>query len=324
VQGLGVWRIDLKIGLIPGLPGDNPDDFRRTIDRFVKLGFGDSLEIYPLMVLPGTRIREKADREGVVYQNKPPYFMMKGWGFDLNYIREIVQYSDDVTGYSYTVKGLPDFTVGRDGILINSIGFHGDNVTSWDGVRYRNYIETNVFSFRIRIGRVDVIKDGLRELIGGLSCLIELINVIFEYDGIIAEKGLIDFLLEFESDNLQRRMHIFEEWGAGLKIKFYQVFRSVREYDRAEIEYALIEPILMVTRDNYTCIVHVEDRLPNLLITRDIYRDIKGYIVNSYRDGIEKIAFEDEGDQEDFYMGIGCEYFKIPFAFRFLDRYGKS
>ncbi len=325
IRGMAELRnagIDLKIGLIPGLPGDNPEDFRRTIDRLAELGFGDSLEIYPLMVLPGTMIREKAESEGVVYQKKPPYFMIKGWEFESNYIRDIIQYSDDVTGFSYTIKRLPDFTAGRNGILINSIGFHGDNLTSWDGVRYRNYIETNVFSFRIRIGRADFIEAGLRKLIGGLSCWAELINVIFEYDGIIAEKGLIDLLLEFESDSFQRRMHIFEEWNAGLKIMFYQIFQSRKKYDRADMEYTLIEPILMVTEDNYNDIEYIDtDRLPNLLVTRSVYSCIREHIVKMYRDDIERIAFEYERDQEDFYMVIGYEYFKMPFSFRFLDRY---
>ncbi len=46
--------IDLKIGLIPGLPGDTLEDFKGAIDRLTELGFGDNLEIYPLMILPGT------------------------------------------------------------------------------------------------------------------------------------------------------------------------------------------------------------------------------------------------------------------------------
>lgn len=323
IRGMAELRdagIDLKIGLIPGLPGDTLEDFKGTIDRLIELGFGDNLEIYPLMILPGTRMREKADSERVLYQEKPPYFIMKGWEFDLSDIGEAIQYADDVTGFSYTEWGLPSFTAAEDGILINSIGFHGDNLSAWEGKRYSDYIEANVFSFRIRMERGIDIRHGLKRLFGEWSSAAELIQVIFEYDRIIEEKEVIDFLLEYESDNLQRRLHIFEEWKAGLKIRFYQVFRSGSNLERAEMEYTLIEPILRVTQENYTYIEHRErDRLPNLLVSRSAFGYIGEYIATLYRDDVEKIVFEDERDQEEFYIGVGYEYLKMPFSFRYLE-----
>jgi radical SAM superfamily enzyme YgiQ (UPF0313 family) len=46
--------LELKIGIIPGLPGDDPENFINTIDILVEHGFNESIELYPLMVLPGT------------------------------------------------------------------------------------------------------------------------------------------------------------------------------------------------------------------------------------------------------------------------------
>ena len=311
--------IDLKIGLIPGLPGDTPDDFKGTLDRMIGLGFGDNLEIYPLMILPGTRIREKADSEGVLYQEKPPYFIERGWEFDMGDIVDAVQYADEMTGFSYTEWGLPSFTAAEDGILINSIGFIGDNLSAWDGKRYSAFIEANVFSFRIRMERKVDIRHGLQRLFGERSCEAELMQVIFECDRIIDERKIIDFILEYEGDNLQGRLHIFDDWRAGLRIRFYQVFRS-SSFARAEMAYSLIEPILRVDKENFSFIGGRDrEALPNLLVSRDAFELFREDIVSLYRDDVERIVFEHERDQEDFYIEVGHEYLKMPFSFKHLD-----
>ena len=57
--------IELTIGVIPGLPGEERDTFVRTVERLVSLGFADEIALYPLMILPGTAIRDMAIRDNI-------------------------------------------------------------------------------------------------------------------------------------------------------------------------------------------------------------------------------------------------------------------
>jgi hypothetical protein len=58
-----------------GLPGDSLADVRRTVDFVVENELYDSLGVYPLAVLPGTRLRAEAAELGLNYDAAPPYLL---------------------------------------------------------------------------------------------------------------------------------------------------------------------------------------------------------------------------------------------------------
>jgi hypothetical protein len=65
--------IQLQIDVILGLPGDTPQGFLETVDFLAEHGLGKHVTVFPLLVLPGTRLREKARSWQVLYRSIPPY-----------------------------------------------------------------------------------------------------------------------------------------------------------------------------------------------------------------------------------------------------------
>jgi radical SAM superfamily enzyme YgiQ (UPF0313 family) len=61
--------------LIYGLPGDNPELFRRSLDFALSL-YPNHLDIFPLAVLPGTRLYTKARDLGLEHLAAPPYTLI--------------------------------------------------------------------------------------------------------------------------------------------------------------------------------------------------------------------------------------------------------
>ncbi len=80
IQGahlLAAAGIDVKTGVILGLPFDGLHDFEKTIQFVKQLGIEESMEIYPLSLLPGTRLRDEAAAYGIVYMAEPPYWVLR-------------------------------------------------------------------------------------------------------------------------------------------------------------------------------------------------------------------------------------------------------
>jgi hypothetical protein len=69
--------IDLLVDLIVGLPGDVPDDVARGVDFLEKHELGDCAQVFALYVLPGTAMRESAERDGLVFEREPPYRIIR-------------------------------------------------------------------------------------------------------------------------------------------------------------------------------------------------------------------------------------------------------
>jgi radical SAM superfamily enzyme YgiQ (UPF0313 family) len=68
--------IDVKTGVILGLPYDNLQDFERTLDFVMDLNLAESMEIYPLSLIPGTLLRDEAETLGITYMPHPPYWVL--------------------------------------------------------------------------------------------------------------------------------------------------------------------------------------------------------------------------------------------------------
>ena len=66
--------IQAEIGTIVGLPGDNEDSIKRTVDFVLNNNLGQ-LNIYRLQVLPGSEYHKMADELGLDYYPGPPYFI---------------------------------------------------------------------------------------------------------------------------------------------------------------------------------------------------------------------------------------------------------
>ncbi len=61
------------IDLIAGLPGDDLNGFRRSVDFIVDNDLHDDVQVFPLSVLPGTEFRVNSQALGLRYEPEPPY-----------------------------------------------------------------------------------------------------------------------------------------------------------------------------------------------------------------------------------------------------------
>ena len=73
--------------LIYGLPGDTLELFRSSLDFALSL-YPNHLDIFPLAVLPGTRLHGKAASLGLEHLESPPYTVLSTPGFTPDELRE--------------------------------------------------------------------------------------------------------------------------------------------------------------------------------------------------------------------------------------------
>jgi radical SAM superfamily enzyme YgiQ (UPF0313 family) len=69
--------IRVKVDLIVGLPGDTAASVRRGLHYLHDGGLFSDLQVFNLAVLPGTAFREEAGQLGLVYQPRPPYYVLQ-------------------------------------------------------------------------------------------------------------------------------------------------------------------------------------------------------------------------------------------------------
>ena len=68
--------IEVRVDLILGLPGDTPETVRCSIDALHQTAAYTHAQMFHLSILPGTAFRREADKLGLVYQPRPPYYVL--------------------------------------------------------------------------------------------------------------------------------------------------------------------------------------------------------------------------------------------------------
>jgi radical SAM superfamily enzyme YgiQ (UPF0313 family) len=77
VRAMMAEGIRVKVDLIIGLPGDTEESVRRGLHYVHDNGLCSDLQVFNLAVLPGTAFREEAAKLGLVYQPRPPYYVLQ-------------------------------------------------------------------------------------------------------------------------------------------------------------------------------------------------------------------------------------------------------
>ena len=77
VKALKAQGIRTRIDLIVGLPGDTLEGFLASLDFVMENGLEDDIQVFPLLVLPGTYFRKHAESLGLVYDSHPPYTIIE-------------------------------------------------------------------------------------------------------------------------------------------------------------------------------------------------------------------------------------------------------
>lgn len=83
INFLKKYDLNAEVQLILGLPKDTLNSFKRSLEFVLSLE-PKKLTVFPLQVLPGTEIWNKAARLGILYEEKPPYAFLqsKSLSFD--------------------------------------------------------------------------------------------------------------------------------------------------------------------------------------------------------------------------------------------------
>ena len=307
--------IELKIGMIPGLPGDDPESFIKGAERLKSLGLGDSLEIYTLMVLPGTRLREQIDLlSGYSYQPMPPYFFLEGGNFSFNDQLAVHKRLEEISGYSKVYTRAPDLVLSDSGVLIRSVDFDGDRAGNWNPLLYSDYVETNPFTFKITFSSPENIYKGLPGL---LDYFLDdgLFNIIFISDLILDEKIIIEYMTNRGDNHYLQRLSAFDEWRDGLQARFYQIFRDRKNHGLAFENYTLIEPVYRLEPGGSPPLGFTAGKTM-LLAGRGAFKQFRRFLETEYIETPEIVSFEDETDMEEFYKMADIEYVRYPFKFR--------
>ncbi len=311
--------IDIKIGLIPGLPGDSCESFLAMIDRLIDSGFHENLELYPLMILPGTEISNFAKRDKINYLKKPPYYYNHGWGISFDDLLCITKYVEEKTGYSHITKRLPDFSCNDEGLFCRGVSFNGDTDINWNIKNYIKDIQANVFTFFITIKNTQIIYKCFAHLLNGLPRN-ELFNIIIYNDNFLDESKILKIFEHNDIDNLYRRINIFHEWKDSLRAKLYQVIDNFSNYSKARESYNCIVPIFRIDKNNKADIDKMNNYDDNLLVSDGTFSQIKKSLIK-FVDSPESVAFENIDEQKEFYSLIGLDYIQLPFTFSIRKKY---
>ena len=313
IEGLKNLRsagISLKIGMIPGLPGDSLLSFMQGVAELAEEGFAEDLEFYPLMVLPGTAVRDFCDNNGFKYMKKPPYYFLKGGDFNEEDIFAAKQEIENITGFEVSSKKIPDFTSDDEAVFIK--GIKTDSSQIEEILKRKDYIETNVFLFQIDIlKKADAHKT--LELFSKYETEWELMNIVFTGDYLLKEKPE---LFE-EKDHFFRRMHYYDSNSTGRKKQFYHLTDNPVFFDKMTEKYFFIEPFLKVSKKNISYIKKKE--IPVLtLLAKGTYSAYRQFLSEKYAEYYDYISFEDKSEMKMFFSDIGKEISEYYFRSKII------
>jgi hypothetical protein len=86
--------ISATIDLIAGLPGDNLDGFKRSVDFIVENDLQQDVQVFPLAVLPGTDFRARSRALGLIFEPEPPYPVLATPSFSGENLLEAFDYAE--------------------------------------------------------------------------------------------------------------------------------------------------------------------------------------------------------------------------------------
>jgi radical SAM superfamily enzyme YgiQ (UPF0313 family) len=69
--------IRVKVDLIVGLPGDTVESVRRGLRYLHESGLYSDVQVFNLAILPGTAFRQEAAALALMYQPRPPYYVLR-------------------------------------------------------------------------------------------------------------------------------------------------------------------------------------------------------------------------------------------------------
>ncbi|MGB4270144.1 MAG: radical SAM protein [Spirochaetota bacterium] len=308
----------LQVGIIPGLPTDTPKSFMNTMDTLLDYGLGNEIELYPLMVLPGTALYDEALQQGATFMQQPPYYFIEGFNFSQNDLHTITQYFEDATGFVFNPPFIPSFIMNKKGTLTSSVLINCKKHKTLPGHIF-NAMQTNHFIFYILCDSSSQIDLALQSILSHCQFHTMLYSVVCIYNDILDDSAIARTLLAATKDTFYYHMMHFQNTYDRLPVRIFQLFETLETFLRAQEHYACINPILLVNPENYTIISHKEFAYPfPIVIQKGFAKHCIDWLKQQYSESIELVSFQDEADQKYVYKKIGITYSQITFKTKYI------
>ena len=117
--------IKVKVDLIIGLPGDTVDSVRRGIEYVRRSRLYSQAQVFNLAVLPGTSFRQEAEQLGLVYQDRPPYYVLQTPTLSTSQMYDLMAEAEDA--FETEFDPLPEPTICESGTTTWKIDLDSDN-----------------------------------------------------------------------------------------------------------------------------------------------------------------------------------------------------
>jgi hypothetical protein len=127
-------RITPAIDLIAGLPGDDLEGFRRSVDFVVDNGLHEDIQVFPLSILPGTDFRSNSRSLGLQYYPEPPYPVLSTPGFTSDDLLLAFDYAE--TRFDVCLYPMPDLDIAWQGISQHRDSYSPDHHVRIGGAPY--------------------------------------------------------------------------------------------------------------------------------------------------------------------------------------------
>lgn len=116
VRAMMGQEIRVKVDLIVGLPGDTVESVRKGLHYVHDNGLCSDIQVFNLAVLPGTAFREEAAQLGLVFQPRPPYYVLQTPTLDCTDLFGLMQEAQEMFGIEFDVQPPPvlDLAARRD------------------------------------------------------------------------------------------------------------------------------------------------------------------------------------------------------------------
>ena len=98
-----------QIDLILGLPGDDLEGFKRSVDFLTANDLTDDVQVFPLSVLPGTDFRRQSRMLGLHFTPAPPYTVLKTPTFSRKEMLQAVEYAE--VNFDAALYPFPDLNI---------------------------------------------------------------------------------------------------------------------------------------------------------------------------------------------------------------------
>jgi hypothetical protein len=106
-RALAAAGVRVEVDLIAGLPGDRLEDLRAGMRFLVEEGLAEHALVFPLALLPGSRLRQRAAELGLRHDPHPPYHVRETQEMTPEDLAAVWELADELLGLEFDAQSYP-------------------------------------------------------------------------------------------------------------------------------------------------------------------------------------------------------------------------